>query len=492
MVVNRLWFISHLLFFSLLTLTAQDSDSENCPEDFTPRLQRHQMARVTPGDPNNVRVLPSSSSELRGKIPGGAEFRVTGGYVCADGYVWWLVSYEGMEGWTVEGNQASYWTEPLTPTPSLTPSLTPTPSITPTPSVTPTSTPSPTFTPTLQPFPSEREVIQVDNAERLELLEEFPLTCKNPDELLFNSSGEKIAVICDYTVYVWDVATQTLDHQIAPKRSDYRYDNLTFSPINPTLLVVTSRIEDNNSAQSELEFWDLDSGEITQNLFLEARVTDVKFTPDGTGLVFGQNDDTIRVLDAEQLIVTDALSHTRVRALEFSSDGKWLLSVGETGSRIWDWATKELIQTNDKIDSIIENQAIIADGLVAYPDFKAMSYGGVELSVWIWDWATDTTLASSPEFPEYEELVHIYNLKFSSIVSDLVIWTDRRKILNFWNYGYDDYSVEIDLQPYLNRNDTSTLSEFPSINEPDQIAISPDGTLIAIGGSDIQLLGIRR
>ena len=119
-------------------------------------------ARVTPGEPNNVRAAPDSSTERIGQIPGEGAFMVLDGPVCAGGLVWWQVDYDGLVGWTVEGNAASYWTEPLTPTPTPVPSVTLTPPNTPTPTNTSTLIPTPVITPTIAPFPAEREIITVE------------------------------------------------------------------------------------------------------------------------------------------------------------------------------------------------------------------------------------------------------------------------------------------------------------------------------------------
>lgn len=78
------------------------------------RLAPGQLARVTPGTPNNLRTLPNVSADIIGRIPGGAEFTVIEGPVCDPaGLAWWQVSYSGLIGWTVEGQGGEYYTEPL-------------------------------------------------------------------------------------------------------------------------------------------------------------------------------------------------------------------------------------------------------------------------------------------------------------------------------------------------------------------------------------------
>ena len=95
---------------------AQDDVLENCPNDILePRLIRGLQGRVLPGDANRLREEPTTDAETLGFIPGEATFMVFDGPVCADGFVWWQVGYDGQIGWTVEGND-EYWLEPVTDT----------------------------------------------------------------------------------------------------------------------------------------------------------------------------------------------------------------------------------------------------------------------------------------------------------------------------------------------------------------------------------------
>ncbi|MBZ0278234.1 MAG: SH3 domain-containing protein [Anaerolineae bacterium] len=84
------------------------------------RLSVYGQGHVTPGEPNVVRSAPGTSSTganstVIGQIPGGGVFTVMGGPQCgSDGRWWWQVNYNGLVGWTAEGEGSTYWVEPWT------------------------------------------------------------------------------------------------------------------------------------------------------------------------------------------------------------------------------------------------------------------------------------------------------------------------------------------------------------------------------------------
>ena len=97
-----------------VVVTAPAPGVVQCPGFLPSRLTPGQLARVTPGDPNNLRALPNVSAAIVGRMPGGAEFMVMQGPVCdAAGLAWWQVTYNGLIGWTVEGQGNEYFTEPM-------------------------------------------------------------------------------------------------------------------------------------------------------------------------------------------------------------------------------------------------------------------------------------------------------------------------------------------------------------------------------------------
>jgi hypothetical protein len=116
--------------------TAIPPTQSNCG-GLLPRLVIGQQGRVTPGDPNNIREDHGVSTRLLGEIPAGGVFAVLDGPRCTDSGTWWRVDYNGLQGWTLEGNAGAYFTEPASfPTPTV-----------PAAATVATKTPAPTFTP---------------------------------------------------------------------------------------------------------------------------------------------------------------------------------------------------------------------------------------------------------------------------------------------------------------------------------------------------------
>lgn len=80
------------------------------------RLSAGYQARVTtwPNLPNRLRSGAGYHQSIIGRIPAGGVFHVIEGPRCVNNLNWWRVNYNGVVGWTAEGNgYNSYWVEPL-------------------------------------------------------------------------------------------------------------------------------------------------------------------------------------------------------------------------------------------------------------------------------------------------------------------------------------------------------------------------------------------
>lgn len=84
-----------------------------CPGFLPSRLAAGRQGRVLPGLSNNFRDQPFLTSNVIGQIPGGAVFTVVAGPQCSSNIAWWQVNYNGVIGWTAEGQGSAYWLEPV-------------------------------------------------------------------------------------------------------------------------------------------------------------------------------------------------------------------------------------------------------------------------------------------------------------------------------------------------------------------------------------------
>jgi hypothetical protein len=101
--------------FSAQSVPTLDPSVTNCIGFLPSRLVVGEYGVVTPGTPNNLRSQPNPSSSKVGQVPGEGIFLVIDGPVCdtANSIAWWLVEYNGIQGWTAEGQAGTYYTEPL-------------------------------------------------------------------------------------------------------------------------------------------------------------------------------------------------------------------------------------------------------------------------------------------------------------------------------------------------------------------------------------------
>jgi uncharacterized protein YraI len=84
-----------------------------CYATLPSRMAIGMRGRVTPGLPNRLRVEPNTGSNVLALIPGGGLFNIVAGPYCGENTTWWQVNYNGIVGWTMEGQNGEYWLEPM-------------------------------------------------------------------------------------------------------------------------------------------------------------------------------------------------------------------------------------------------------------------------------------------------------------------------------------------------------------------------------------------
>jgi hypothetical protein len=94
--------------------------AEFCPDVPLPRLTVGQDGRVNRDDPGRatprpvrVRTTPGMNGGIIGELAILEEFTVLDGPICNDGYLWWRIRNDRLEGWSAEGVFGNYFLEPL-------------------------------------------------------------------------------------------------------------------------------------------------------------------------------------------------------------------------------------------------------------------------------------------------------------------------------------------------------------------------------------------
>ncbi len=134
-------------------------------------------------------------------------------------------------------------------------------------------------------------------------------------------------------VHIWDPdrgrLLQTLRHA-------QRVRDVAFNPTVPELLATAGW---NNLAQ----VWDMTTGKLRAELPHPQWVSgSIQFSPDGSDLITGCDDGTVRVWDWKAGQLKDGLSPhpAGMYGFAFTSDRRWLVSIGPEGLRLADWRTK--------------------------------------------------------------------------------------------------------------------------------------------------------
>lgn len=87
-----------------------------CPDVPLPRMIIGLKGHVTDENPKRqrVRTQPGLDAEILRLMELGEEFTVLDGPICNDGYLWWYIKNELIEGWTAEGIPGEYYLAPET------------------------------------------------------------------------------------------------------------------------------------------------------------------------------------------------------------------------------------------------------------------------------------------------------------------------------------------------------------------------------------------
>lgn len=272
-----------------------------------PRLSVGAQARVTADAdiPNNVRQGPGQSTAKTGEIPPGGVFTVLDGPRCTtlDKLIWWQVDYNGLVGWTVEGQAGDYWLEPLDAL---------------------AGTPVPTIV-------EEGGRITAANAAQLGLRSDFG---SRTGAAALSPDGRRVAQAYadgSLTLFSTDASGASATYNTGHTGG---VGVLVFGPEGRSLAT--------GGQDGMIRIWDITvEGKLVQRAELSGHTSAVSalaFSPDGLLLASGGNDNSVRVWDAQTgAALTTLDGHAQpVTTVAFSQDARLLFSLGADGSaRLW-------------------------------------------------------------------------------------------------------------------------------------------------------------
>ena len=152
---------------------------------------------------------------------------------------------------------------------------------------------------------------------------------------------------------------------------------MAFSPDGTRLL--------SGSDDRTLKLWDAASGQLIGTFAGHSRlIGSVAFSPDGTRLLSGSPDNTLKLWDAArgQLIRTFEGHSTWVNSVAFSPDGARLLSgSGDMTLKLWDAASGQLIRTS-------KEHSMPVNAVAFSPDGARLLSGSNDKTLKLWDAAS--------------------------------------------------------------------------------------------------------
>ncbi|CAE7114213.1 unnamed protein product [Rhizoctonia solani] len=205
------------------------------------------------------------------------------------------------------------------------------------------------------------------------------------DSISYSPLGNILASVSpDKTIRLWDVSQ---GRQLSePLRGDHWFHSVAFSP-DPNLIASGSGkgLYGDDGTACSVQLWDIRKRALATKPLKghTGGVRSLAFTPDGTRVISGSFDKTIRVWDIERETTIDAPleGHTGwVRSISLSPDGSRLVSCSADRTlRLWD------IRSGKTISKPYEGHADKVDSTAFSPNDTYVVSGGQDHTVRLWD-----------------------------------------------------------------------------------------------------------
>jgi len=451
-----------LLLSLLFTLPVYGQDApvrENCnaPGYLTPRLVGGSYARVTEGQPNNVRSEPTMNAPVVTQIQPGEIVYVTSAPNCVDGLVWWQVGFNEVDqiedfGWTAEGADGEYWLEQVR-----------------------------------QPLavPQGRTPITAENVGQISQFSQVEYGMVN--RLVWSPDSTKLGVSTVGAVWVHDMTQSGSEpRRYVPNPADTNQaSGVMFSIGSDMLFTIGSTASSFDAPRPGFRVWSLTGDEnVTQAMDLEPTEYGnvAAISPDLQHIATGTWDGSILLLDGSGALLATLEDHSLLGAMQFSPDGLYLISTGGAGMmnndptlRVWDvFNTTALGSLDAGENSLFVEPTFSPDGTLL-----AVARLGATGELIVMD-----VPSLAPRFS--------LNLGEGSAVSSLSFNGDN-SLLSATISRYDATSQTSTFLLDIYDAQTGTLiSTLAFESTVTKAALSPDGTLLAVVTEDPAFWGPSR
>jgi WD40 repeat protein/DNA-binding SARP family transcriptional activator len=197
---------------------------------------------------------------------------------------------------------------------------------------------------------------------------------------VFSGDGRRLAASSfDGVVRVWDLESQQPIWELSPPDGTTLTFNLEFSPDGSLLAVAP--LQQGAEGPYGAHVWDMTTGTMVANLAGHTSpVADLGFTPDGSRLLTGSGDATVKEYDTGswELLRTFYGAGDAIIDLQISADGTVVAISGFQMALVFDLATFE-------VTDVLSGHIGTVDGVDLSPDGRLLLTAGVDGSTRLWD-----------------------------------------------------------------------------------------------------------